>query len=158
MKPMVWPLMTLVACTPPSHPTKPPVELAVERVDPSALGVVGAGRVIVLDFWAAWCAPCIEELPKLNRLSEVYASEGVVVVGVHVGGERSEVERFAKDAGIRYTVMIDEDFSYSQSLGAERVPTVVLLDTYGREVARSARVDGSLLEQLEALVHRTTEG
>src|SRR5215510_628056 len=40
------------------------------------------GNIIVLDFWATWCGPCIAEIPSLNRLQEKYASKGVKVVGV----------------------------------------------------------------------------
>ena len=43
-----------------------------------------AGRLLVLNFWASWCAPCVEETPSLSRLAERYADKGVVVLGISV--------------------------------------------------------------------------
>ena len=53
------------------------------------------GDVLVLDFWATWCGPCITEIPEFNRLQEKYAGKGVKVIGVTLAsGEAKEVKPF----------------------------------------------------------------
>jgi len=134
-----------------------PVHVRVERLDGATIRRITADRVVVMEFWATWCKACRDLLPALERLAELYASEGVVVVGVHVGGDVPEVRRFAQQAGIPYAIMVDEDFAFSRSLDAVQVPTVVLFDTHGEELARAEGLDRSLVDRLERLLqsHRS---
>lgn len=68
------------------------------------------GSVLVLDFWATWCVPCIAEIPALNRLEEKYREQGVKVVGVALAsGEAKEVKPFVGRNKIKYTVLMGDD-------------------------------------------------
>ncbi|HKA20919.1 MAG TPA: TlpA disulfide reductase family protein [Blastocatellia bacterium] len=68
------------------------------------------GSILVLDFWATWCGPCIAEIPSLNRLQEKYASKGVKVVGVALAsGEADEVKPFVGKNKMKYTVLMGDD-------------------------------------------------
>lgn len=68
------------------------------------------GNIVVLDFWATWCVPCIAEIPALNRLQEKYAAKGVRVVGVALAsGEAAEVKPFVGRHKMKYTVLMGDD-------------------------------------------------
>jgi len=68
------------------------------------------GSVLVLDFWATWCGPCIAEIPALNRLQEKYAAKGLKVIGVTIAsGEPKEVKPFISGNKMKYTVLMGED-------------------------------------------------
>ena len=68
------------------------------------------GNIVVLDFWATWCVPCIAEIPTLNRLQEKYAERGVKVVGVALAsGEAKEVKPFVGRNRMKYTVLMGDD-------------------------------------------------
>jgi thiol-disulfide isomerase/thioredoxin len=68
------------------------------------------GSIVVLDFWATWCVPCIAEIPALNRLQEKYSSKGVRVVGVAIAsGDAGEVKPFVGRNKMKYTVLMGDD-------------------------------------------------
>lgn len=68
------------------------------------------GSIVVLDFWATWCVPCIAEIPALNRLQEKYSSKGVRVVGVAIAsGDAGEVKPFVGRNKMKYTVLLGDD-------------------------------------------------
>ena len=55
------------------------------------------GKVVVVDFWASWCAPCRQSFPWLNEMQAKYGSAGLVVIAVNVDRERAEAERFLRE-------------------------------------------------------------
>ena len=68
------------------------------------------GSVLVLDFWATWCGPCIAEVPMLNSLQEKYANKGLKVIGVTMAsGDAKEVKPFVGRAKMKYTVLMGDD-------------------------------------------------
>lgn len=67
-----------------------------------------AGQVILLDFWATWCAPCREEIPDLVELYEEYRDEGFVVLGVSVDDSVSELVPYVAELGMTYPVLIGD--------------------------------------------------
>ena len=85
------------------------------------------GNIVVLDFWATWCVPCIAEIPVLNRLQEKYGASGVKVVGVTLAsGEPKEVKPFVGRNKMKYTVLMgDDDQAYDLNVVA--FPTTYLV-------------------------------
>jgi len=68
------------------------------------------GNIVVLDFWATWCVPCIGEIPTFNRLQEKYGDKGVKVVGIAMAsGEAKEVKPYIGRNKMKYTVLMGDD-------------------------------------------------
>lgn len=100
------------------------------------------GRPVLIEFWTYGCVNCLRTLPWLKAVHDRYAQLGLAVVSVHtpefpherdVGHVRAAVRKH----GIRYPVMIDNDFAYWRALGNRYWPAFYLLDGEGRVVART---------------------
>jgi len=93
------------------------------------------GKVLVVNYWATWCAPCREEIPTLMKVQHKYAHNGVKLVGIAVDNV-DKVQEYAKDMQIDYTLLIGgmETLSAVRDLGnrAGVLPYTVVLDRAGR--------------------------
>lgn len=96
-----------------------------------------AGKVTVLDFWATWCVPCLQEIPSFNQLQKDLADKGVVVVGVNMDEDGAAlVKPFLTKHPMRYTVALATDAIKKQYGVGEELPVTVILDRSGKEVKR----------------------
>jgi peroxiredoxin len=85
------------------------------------------GRVVALDFWAVYCPPCREELPKLSAMYRELKDKGFVVLAVNVAEKRAEVASFLKQLGVDVPVALDSEGKAAQSYGVESIPKLVLI-------------------------------
>ena len=87
-------------------------------------------KLTVIDFWATWCKPCLNALPKLDMLSDTFKNMGVQFIGISVDGPRnwSKVKPFTESLGIRYPVLIDKDGEIMRDLNINAVPTLLIAD------------------------------
>lgn len=94
------------------------------------------GRVLLLNIWATWCAPCRAEIPELNELQKKYAGRKFDVIGVNVDLRENEgaVRRFAQDIQINYPVVLDPEGKMASLLNAFVLPTSALVDRSGKVV------------------------
>ena len=89
------------------------------------------GRVVLLNFWATWCAPCKEEMPSLQTLHELGGGDPVVI-GVNVRETASHVKRYVNATGIGFPVVLDPQAELARRWGVSVYPTSVLIGTDGR--------------------------
>lgn len=91
------------------------------------------GKVVVVDFWATWCGPCVHEIPGYVALQKKYAERGLVIVGLSVDRKgKAAVEPFAKRHGINYPLAIATPEVISAFGELEAIPTTYLIDREGR--------------------------
>lgn len=96
------------------------------------------GKVVVLNFWATWCAPCREEMPSLDALQAEMGGEDFAVVPVATGrNQPDQIDRFYTETGVEnLPVLLDPRQQLSRDMGVVGLPVTVLIDREGREVAR----------------------
>jgi peroxiredoxin len=113
-------------------PAAPPVEAAL--LDGAAFRLADyRGRVVVLNFWATWCPPCLAEIPGFVRLQEELRDDGVVFVGVAMDeGGAAAVAPFAERHGITYPLVLDDGALAARFGGVAALPTTLLIDRAGR--------------------------
>jgi len=92
------------------------------------------GKVVVLNFWASWCGPCVEELPVLGAV----ARDGVAVLGVNYMEPRTTIDGFAQDHPLPYPVLRDRDGAAFKAWTAGVMPTTIIIDKQGRARWRTA--------------------
>jgi thiol-disulfide isomerase/thioredoxin len=96
------------------------------------------GKGVVVNFWATWCAPCVREMPALDRLSAEVFGDGIVVLALSSDrGGAAVVSKFYAKRGITsLSVIIDEKSKVARAVGISGLPTTVVYDGEGREVGR----------------------
>jgi peroxiredoxin len=89
-------------------------------------------QVVVLNFWATWCEPCVEETPSLVKFAESVRPAGVAVVGVSEDQDRAALEKFIQQYHITYAVGRDPDRALAARFGTFQFPETYILDRHGR--------------------------
>jgi peroxiredoxin len=100
------------------------------------------GKVVLLDFWAAWCGPCRRENPNLVRIYNQYKDKGFEIYGVSLDRDRAAWVKGIKDDGLTWTLVSDLKYWSSapaQLYGVTSIPYAVLLDREGRIIAKKIR-------------------
>lgn len=111
------------------------------------------GQLVLLNFWAPWCAPCRAEIPLLNELQATYGKRGLQILGPAVD-QREAVEQFQTDTPINYPVLLGmPDILHLQdAYGDQRLPYSVLIGRQGQVIFRQA---GELQKnQITALIEQ----
>ncbi len=93
------------------------------------------GRVVLLNFWASWCAPCREEFPSLERLQLALGGRDFTVLAVSVADSAAGVARFLGGRRPPFEILMDDDQRVAQAWRAAGVPVTYLLDRRGRILA-----------------------
>jgi cytochrome c biogenesis protein CcmG, thiol:disulfide interchange protein DsbE len=102
------------------------------KVTPADFG----GKVLVLNFWATWCQPCVEEVPSLNRFAEQVRGDGVVVLGISVDTNEAKYRQFIQRAGVRFLTARDPDQNINAEYGTFKFPETYIIDIKGRVVEK----------------------
>jgi thiol-disulfide isomerase/thioredoxin len=106
------------------------------------------GKVVLVDLWATWCAPCLSELPHLQKLSDSYDPEEFLMLGIVLeSGDQKEIREFIREQGISYTQLLGEDGtkeSFGPFLG---YPTKYLIGKDGYIVKKYFGVVGDRLSE-----------
>lgn len=91
-----------------------------------------AGKVVYVDFWASWCAPCRQSFPWMKRLQERYPDQGLRIIAVSVDKEVSAARQFLKDIGAEFTVIYDSTGALAKAFDLKAMPTSFVFGRDGR--------------------------
>ncbi len=89
------------------------------------------GQVVVLNFWATWCPPCIEEMPSLVQMQQRMKDKGVTVLAVSVDVDDSSYKRFLRDHGVNLLSVRDADQKSNSLYGTFKFPETYIIDRNG---------------------------
>jgi peroxiredoxin len=90
------------------------------------------GKLLVLNFWASWCPPCITELPSLNQFAQEYKDQGVVVIGISNDKNENLYKRFLTQRHVAFDTARDPEADISASYGTFQIPETYLIDRNGK--------------------------
>lgn len=112
--------------------TSPP-EIGLTAFDGSRVSLPALrGKVVVVDFWASWCAPCKQEMPVLESLYKRFKAQGLVIVGVSVDNDRANAQRFIREVGVSFPIVHDADHSVAGRFKPPKMPTSYVIDKTGK--------------------------
>lgn len=89
------------------------------------------GKVVVLDFWASWCEPCLRELPELEKLHKQLASRGVVVIGVNIDRDRKNADELISRYKLSFANLFDPKGQIVELYDPPKMPTSYVIDAQG---------------------------
>lgn len=97
------------------------------------------GQIVVINFWATWCGPCQEELPRLSKLAQRYSGRSVrfIAVSIDAAKDRAKIQPALEKAGVSFDTWVGADTGTLGSFGlGEIIPGTAVLDEHGEIVAR----------------------
>lgn len=122
---------------------------------PVVLSEFHGRKVVVLDFWATWCTPCLQAMPTLQELDDEFNARGVEVLAVNLGEEPDHVQRFLEQRGYSFRVVVDQDQTIGNRFGVSAIPAQLVVSMDGRiewvQVGYEPRKTEELIQLLERL-------
>ena len=94
------------------------------------------GKLLVLNFWASWCQPCVQEVPSLEVFNRQFAPEGVVVLGVSVDKNENLYRRFLQQFPVTFQVARDPSWDIAANYGTFQLPETYIIDSSGKVVQK----------------------
>jgi peroxiredoxin len=89
------------------------------------------GQIIVLNFWATWCPPCVEEMPSLVNLQQRMKDKGITVLAVSVDQDESAYHKFLKQYGVNLLTVRDPSEKSKNLYGTVKIPETYIIDRNG---------------------------
>jgi thiol-disulfide isomerase/thioredoxin len=120
------------------------VGLSGQKLELTAL----RGKVVLLDFWATWCAPCREEIPHFVEMQEKYGARGLQIVGISVDDEVAPVRQFYQQYKMNYPVAMGDAKLAGAYGGVLGLPIAFLIDRDGKIVTKHiGQTDAAVFEK-----------
>ncbi|MDO4575299.1 MAG: TlpA disulfide reductase family protein [Planctomycetia bacterium] len=137
-----------------------PMEFAAETLEGKAFDLDSLkGKVVLIDFWASWCAPCMEEMPNLQAAYEKYRDKGFEVVGFSLDEDMDALKKCIADRKISWPIVVKSKVEGAvdptEAYAIAGIPTLFLIDKDGKVISTNVR--GKLDEELEKLFPMTEE-
>jgi peroxiredoxin len=116
------------------------------------------GKVIVLDFWATWCGPCVKSLPGLIDAMSGFPEDKVVFLTVNQGESKEQVQKFLEARGFKMAVGFDTDQSVGKKFGVEGIPHTVVVDPEGKIAFTKTGYSASAAQEITEAVQKALGG
>ena len=114
------------------------------------------GQPVVLNFWASWCAPCVQEVPSLEAFQHVLGPQGVVVLGVSIDTSQKRYEQFLRRFRVDFPTARDPEANISSNYGTFQIPETYLIDSTGKVrekiISNQNWVDPQFLERVKTML------
>lgn len=110
--------------------------------------------LIVIDFWATWCAPCLKELPELSKLQKKYDDIQVIAISVDKSRKINQVKREVKSHHYKFLTLIDKGGIYQKKMNIKNIPQIFLLDKDGNIVYRHEGYKQGDIKHLEEKIKK----
>ena len=119
-----------------------------------------AGKVILIDFWASWCAPCKASFPILNELHKRYGDKGLIIVAINVDEQDSAMTKFLAAHPAAFTVVHDARHALAQAAEPQSMPSSFIIDRAGvirfaHSGFHGAKTAKAYEEEIESLLKET---
>lgn len=95
------------------------------------------GNLVFLNFWATWCAPCLKELPDMEKLHQKLGKKGLIILAVGMGENEKKIKNFLKKYDFTFPMVIDPDMKISHLYGVQNIPVTYLIEPGGAIIARA---------------------
>ena len=117
-----------------------------------------SGKVVLVDFWASWCGPCLRSFPWMNDLQQHYGGEGLVIVAVNLDQERALADAFLSKLPPNFRIEYDAAGTVARQFGVQVMPSSFLVDRKGRvRVAHAGFRDAQRAEREQQIVQLLKE-
>lgn len=121
-----------------------PLELSGTKLDGAKFDIQDLkGKVVLVDFWATWCGPCLAEYPNIKKAHEKYQAQGFEVVGVSIDEDREALETYVKEKNLPWITLHEKDAGgrnpATNHYGILGIPAMFLVDREGKVVSIRAR-------------------
>ena len=116
-----------------------------------------SGKVVMLDFWASWCAPCRRSFPWMNQMQEKYGQDGLVIVAVNVDREVENAAAFLQEYPANFEIIYDPDAELAKEYEVEVMPSSFIIDREGIIVDRHLGFKVKKQEEYEAMIRAALE-
>jgi cytochrome c biogenesis protein CcmG/thiol:disulfide interchange protein DsbE len=114
------------------------------------------GKLLVLNFWATWCAPCVEEIPSLDQLQQRFKNNGLVVAGISVDSDEGAYKQFLAKHPVSFLTARDGERKISGDYGTFKYPETYIIDRTGRVVKKivgpESWVDDRVVSYVQSLL------
>jgi len=90
------------------------------------------GRVTVINFWATWCPPCVEEIPSLNRLKHKMQGKPFDLISINYAEDKQTILKFLKNVDVDFPVLVDQDGGFAKQWNVITYPSTFVIDTHGK--------------------------
>jgi peroxiredoxin len=89
------------------------------------------GEVVLINFWAYWCGPCVYEMPFIQQVYEEWQEKGLVLLSIHIGEDAEKAASFIEEYNLSFPVLMDIEGIVATQYGATSIPTTFLIDKEG---------------------------
>lgn len=118
-----------------------------KRITPTSFG----GKILVLNFWATWCSPCLQEIPSLNQFQQEFAPKGVVVVAVSIDKNEQKYRNFLKRIPVAFETIRDPKADLSGTYGTFQYPETYIIKD-GRVLRKFPEGENWLSDDIQSYV------